>query len=380
MSSPVQSQAREVYMNAVAQSTVGTLTAPATAARAFHERLPDYTRTPLRQAPALAEHLDVKRVLIKDESSRLGLPAFKVLGAAWSTYRALANYVGDPHGEMPLETVRERIQESPNLTLLAATVGNHGRAVARFAAFFGCRARIYVPAHVARARIDLIEAEGAECVIVDGVYEDAAKVERHDAGPDALVITDVGWPEYQQVPAWTIDGYGTIFSEVDDQLAELNDGGIDVVFSPVGAGGLLASALRHYRQPSGPIARVVGVEPLDAAGMLASLRAGQRSSVPGPFRSIMNGCNCSEPSIIGWETARNALDCAVAVGDDAARAAIQALGREGFAVGDTGGAALAGALELFGGSDGAAIREGLSVTKDSTLLFLCTEGPTKPTT
>ena len=58
-------------------------------ARAFHQSLPGYAPTPLVPLPALAAELGVGRVLVKDESSRLGLPAFKVLGASWACHQVL---------------------------------------------------------------------------------------------------------------------------------------------------------------------------------------------------------------------------------------------------------------------------------------------------
>src|SRR5215468_719471 len=56
----------------------------------FHRALPGYAPSPLREAPRLAARLGLERVWVKDESSRLGLPAFKILGASWATWRALA--------------------------------------------------------------------------------------------------------------------------------------------------------------------------------------------------------------------------------------------------------------------------------------------------
>ena len=53
-------------------------------AHAFHQSLPGYSPTPLVPVPELAAELGVGRLLVKDESSRLGLPAFKVLGASWA--------------------------------------------------------------------------------------------------------------------------------------------------------------------------------------------------------------------------------------------------------------------------------------------------------
>ena len=61
-------------------------TAPSggTSARDFHRSLPGYEPTPLIDLPDLASELGVGRVVVKDESARLGLPAFKVLGASWA--------------------------------------------------------------------------------------------------------------------------------------------------------------------------------------------------------------------------------------------------------------------------------------------------------
>ncbi len=59
-------------------------------AKAFHASLPGYRATPLVELPRLAAEFGVARVLVKDEGSRLGLPAFKVLGASWACARAVA--------------------------------------------------------------------------------------------------------------------------------------------------------------------------------------------------------------------------------------------------------------------------------------------------
>ena len=123
-------------------------------ARAFHEALPGYAPTPLRALPALAAELGLAAVALKDESDRLGLPAFKVLGASWAVERALA--------------------ESPGAhTLVTASAGNHGRAVARVAAMRGLRCRVFLPERAALARREAIAGEGAEVVVVDAAYEEA---------------------------------------------------------------------------------------------------------------------------------------------------------------------------------------------------------------
>src|SRR5215212_3040557 len=125
----------------------------------FHCRLPGYEPTPLIDAPELAREWGVGRVLLKFERERFGLPAFKLLGVSWAAERLL--------GEPPHE---------PGLELIAATDGNHGRAVARVARQRGLGATIFVPAGTARARIEAIEGEGASVEVVDGSYDDAVRL------------------------------------------------------------------------------------------------------------------------------------------------------------------------------------------------------------
>src|SRR5947209_6432904 len=61
----------------------------------FHRRLPGYSRTPLVQAPELAAKLHVGQVWVKDESSRLGLPAFKILEHLGQSIKRSSNNEGD---------------------------------------------------------------------------------------------------------------------------------------------------------------------------------------------------------------------------------------------------------------------------------------------
>src|SRR4051812_43249549 len=58
--------------------------APDLGARGFHEALPGYAPTPVHRLSELARELGVATVGVKDESQRLGLPAFKILGASWA--------------------------------------------------------------------------------------------------------------------------------------------------------------------------------------------------------------------------------------------------------------------------------------------------------
>jgi diaminopropionate ammonia-lyase len=346
---------------------------------AFHRQLPGYAPTPLVAAPDLARALGVGQVWVKDESSRLGLPAFKILGASWAAFRALSTRRGTAlPTELGLDALRARLASQLPLTLVAATDGNHGRAVARVARGLGLGARIYVPDDMVPARRDAICDEGATVVVVAGTYDDAVALAAAQADDRHLVIADTALRADEAVPRWVIEGYSTILWEIDDELARLGEPGPDLVAVQIGVGALAAAVTRHYRRPGvAPRPHLIGVEPSDAACVLASIAAGTPVTVPGPHRSIMAGLNCGQPSPVAWPTISRGIDCFLAIDDDAARAAMRALAGVGIVAGETGAAGLGGLLALHDAATPDE-RAALGLTPQTRILVFNTEGATDP--
>ncbi len=340
----------------------------------FHRRLPAYRPTPLVSAPTLASTLGLDALLVKDESSRLGLPAFKMLGASWATYRALVARLGhEPAAWADLSELGERFAPLGRLRLVAATDGNHGRAVARIARLLGFDASILVPVGTVPARIDAIAGEGAEVTVVAGTYEDAVVASAALASESTLVISDTSWPGYAEVPRWVIDGYATIFAEVDEQTAASDLGRWpDVVVVQMGVGALTAAVVAHVADKA-PRPAVIAVEPEVAACGLRSAEAGRLVTVPGPHDSIMAGLNCGLASEVAWPTVAAGVDVFVAVDDAAAEVAMRDLGSIGIEAGETGAAGLAGLRALAG-----AEQLDRSLVAGRSALVICTEGPTDP--
>lgn len=369
------SQAARIVLNPNVSSA-----SPASAGRApqaFHRKLPGYAESPLVSAPEIARALGVGSVLLKDESSRLGLPAFKILGASWAVYRALEERIGGFAPWESIDNLRSQLNPLRPLTLSAATDGNHGRAVARMAKLLGFDATVYVPAGTTQARIDGIASEGAPVTIVNGTYDEAVARSAEDAGERCLVISDTSWSGYEDVPRWVIDGYSTILWEIDDQLRERGEAAPDLVAVQIGVGALATAVVTHFRQP-GQQPKIVGVEPLRAACMLSSIEAGQIVSVPGPHDSIMAGLNCGEPSMLAWPIVSTGVDLFVAVDDERAREAMRLLATSGVVSGETGAAGLAGLLELLDGPTQSDIRRSLNITDQTSILLFITEGATDP--
>jgi diaminopropionate ammonia-lyase len=281
---------------------------PSLEASGFHAALPGYRRTPVR---------DLRPgVLVKDESNRLGLPAFKVLGASWAVERALRLAPG-------------------TFELVAASAGNHGRAVAHVAALRGLRCRVFLPARSLPSRREAIAAEGARVVVVDGSYEDAVTAAAEaGSAPGVLEIADVG----TSGPAhWVIDGYATLFVEAAEQAE------FDTVVVPVGVGSLAAAAAR-FGAAAG--IRVIGVEPVTAACLTASLAAGEPTAVPTPG-TTMAGLDCAEVSPAAWPSLKAGIHSTVTVRDDEVAAAMDELAAAGMRIGESGAAPLA-ALHRIG--------------------------------
>jgi diaminopropionate ammonia-lyase len=338
-----------------------TTTPPDPAAIAFHRALPDYAPTPLVDAPALAAELRVGHVLIKDETNRLGLPAFKALGATWAVHRALTER-GTPAGPV---------------TVVTATDGNHGRAVARSARLLGHRATIYVPAGRVHPRaVRAIRHEGASVVEVAGNYDaavtTAARAAEDDAG--SVLVQDTAWEGYEQIPGWIVEGYSTLFAEIDDQLAERGLTEPDLVLVPTGVGSLLQAALIHYRGTAAKAqVAVASVEPVTAACMAPSLQAGHPVTVP-TGTTVMSGLNCGTPSSTAWPLILRGLDAALAVDDAQAVQAGRDLADLDIPAGPCGAASLAGARTCLRGADAGPRRTHLGITHASTVVLTITEG------
>ncbi len=326
--------------------------------QAFHAGLPGYASTPLTEVPALAAELGVGRVFVKDESSRMGLPAFKVLGASWAVHQVLSRR---PAGDA--------------ITLVTATDGNHGRAVARMARLFGQRAHVFVPGGVHPIAVAAIAAEGAQVTEIAGTYDEAVRLAAEAAGePGTTFVQDAGWPGYEQVPGWVVEGYSTLFAEVDVQLSDAGVAGPALVVIPAGVGSLAQAGITHYRsRPDSGTTALLTAEPGTAACVLASLVRGKLGTIS-TSETIMAGLNCGTPSMLAWPYLRDGLDAAVAVADAGSATAARDLAGNGIPAGPCGGASLAGARAALTGEGATARRASLAIRLDATVVLLSTEG------
>ena len=140
----------------------------------------------------------------------------------------------------------------------------------------GSHSTIYVPSAMRPVRREAIVAEGAELVEVDGDYDEAVRRAIADAraDPACRAVNDADPEGTSDVARWVIDGYSTLFAEIDGQLP--GDAAIDVVLLQTGVGAFAAAGARWAARRD---VTAIGVDPAGAPCIAASLAAGRPVTV-----------------------------------------------------------------------------------------------------
>jgi threonine dehydratase len=371
---------RTIYFNDTWQSWTSPPAPSLSLVRAFHRKLPAYAQTPLIKLEDLANEIGVRAIYLKDESSRFGLPAFKILGASWGTFRAIASRFKLPL-DCDLETVKRSLTDS-NTSLFAATDGNHGRAVARMGYWLDLPVVIYVPAGMHQSTIDLIESEGARVSRSTGNYDQAVLEAQAAADRDGgILVQDFAFGDYVEIPQvsglphendcqkltipqWIVDGYITMMSEIDDQLDEQL---ATHVFAPVGVGSFAQAVTSHFRR-EGSSTRVIGVEPDNAACLWKSLSRGKPTVIE-TIPTIMAGLDCGTVSLTAWPILSKGLSASLTVSDFEAHSAALYLKSCGISAGPCSGSTVAALRRLS-----SAEKSRLGIDSESLIVLPSTEG------
>lgn len=357
--------------------------------RKFHRQIPGYRMSPLKSLPNLAARLGLGGIWVKDESARLQLSSFKVLGGSYAIYQLIRRRLGLENQPLTFTdltsgALREKLGD---LVFAAATDGNHGRGVAWSASQLGFKSVIYVHKLTAKARIQSIERNGARVVVVDGNYDDAVRQVYQDAQANGWeVVSDTAWEGYYDIPCWVMQGYTTMLSEAQEQLAGQGLSQPSHVFVQAGVGSLAAATIGFYYNLFGDQRpRSVVVEPTKADCIYQSALAGGGSmrSVTGDLDTIMAGLACGDPNPIAWDILRESADFFARCPDYVAAKGMRVYGvplrGDPFIVSGESGAVTLGALMYTMEYDGACgLRETLNLNVDSQVLLINSEGNTSP--
>jgi diaminopropionate ammonia-lyase len=332
--------------------------------REFFAARPSLLPTPTRQLNSLAYTLNIGALYAKVESARFGLNAFKLLGAHFAVEQLVAD-----------GAIR------PGSTVVCASEGNHGRAVAHAAHAAGCTARVYAAHDISPSRARAIAGEGAEVVRVQGTYDDAVRIATEDARlNDWVVVSDTSWDGYERIPRLIMLGYTRMMDEVSATLSAPPD----VVFVQGGVGGLLCAVASwcafHW---SDHLPAIVSVEPLDAACLLASARAGRPVAVDGVLTTTMAGLRNREVSPLAFAALQPIVTAYLAIDDSWAHEAMRRLAQpQGddprIDAGASGAAALGGLLAVLNDPALVSARQQLRLNDRTRALVIVSEGVTDP--
>lgn len=358
--------------------------------RKLHSSIPGYHMSPLKSLPLLARRLGLGGIYVKDESNRLSLPSFKVLGGTYAIYRRLLERGGFDESVSLKDLLQlngENREKLGHPVFATATDGNHGTGVAWAAHMMGFPAIIYVHSLTTKDRIRGIERQGGQVVVVDGNYDDAVRQANIDAKKNGWeIISDTSWEGYEDVPKWIMQGYATMFVETQEQFTGMGLSRPTHVLVQAGVGSLAAAAIGYYSMlfdDNVPLSMVV--EPTKAACLYESLRIGDGKphSVKGELDTIMAGLACGDPNPLAWETLYNCADyfaiCPDYVAAKGMRVYSTPLSGDPFIVSGESGAVSLGALMYTMNYEGARqLREEMGLNEDSQVLLINSEGNTSP--
>ena len=359
-------------------------------ASAFHRSFPQYSITPLAKLDGMASRLGVGGLYVKDESYRFGLNAFKVLGGSFAMGRYIAQQMGRDVSEMTYEYLTSAAfrQEFGQATFFTATDGNHGRGVAWAANKLGQKAVVHMPKGSSKSRFDNIAKEGAKVTIEEVNYDDCVRMAAAEAAETehGVVVQDTAWEGYEEIPAWIMQGYGTMAAEAAQQLRQVSVNRPTHVFVQAGVGSLAGAVVGYFANlfPECPPKFVVmEARAADCLYQGAVAADGAPRIVTGDLQTIMAGLACGEPNIISWDILRNHVSAFVSCPDWVSARGMRMLGApvkgDPRVISGESGAVGMGLLSAIMEDEAYKdLREQLELDKNSQVLMFSTEGDTDP--
>ncbi|MDE6957087.1 MAG: threonine ammonia-lyase [Lachnospiraceae bacterium] len=239
------------------------------------------TPTKLMYSEVLSEQTGAK-VYLKPENMQV-TGAYKIRGAYYK--------------------IHTLTREEKEKGLITASAGNHAQGVAFAAKASGCKAVIVMPTITPLIKVNRTKALGAEVILYGDVFDDACEKAKELAKEQGYTFVH---------PFNDLDvsiGQGTIAMEIVQELPT-----VDYILVPVGGGGLI-SGVATLAKMLNPKIRIIGVEPAEAASMLAALEAGHPVELP-DANTIADGTAVKEVGELNFEYVQENVERIVTVEDD----------------------------------------------------------------
>jgi threonine dehydratase len=248
-------------------------------------------QSPMEQAQVLSERLE-SEVFLKREDLQ-PVFSFKLRGA--------------------YNKIRQLDAASRKRGVITASAGNHAQGVAMAAQKLNTRAVIVMGKNTPSIKVEAVRRWGARVILFGESYDQAA-------AHAAALCEDRGYTYVHPFDdPEVIAGQGTIGMEILRQ----HTGGIDVIFLPVGGGGLICG-VGTYIKYLRPEVKIIGVESEGAASMWAALDAGKRVKLdPDELDQFADGTATLQVGKENFKLAKDCVDEVIRVNTDEICAAIK---------------------------------------------------------
>ncbi|NBM56625.1 threo-3-hydroxy-L-aspartate ammonia-lyase [Proteus sp. G2669] len=173
--------------------------------------------------------------------------------------------------------------------------GNHAQAIALSAKLLGIPATIIMPEDAPKAKMEATKGYGGRVITYNRYTENREEIGQQLAQKEGLTLI----PPYDH--PHIIAGQGTVAKELFDEVGEL-----DMLFVPLGGGGLLSGSLLSTKALS-PDCKIFGVEPLAGNDGQQSLRKGEIIHIDTP-KTIADGAQTQHLGNYTFEIIRNNVD------------------------------------------------------------------------
>ena len=238
-----------------------------------------------------------------------------------------ANSVKDRIGAAIIDAAEADGSLKPGGTIVEATSGNTGIALAMVAAARGYKIALAMPESMSKERRALLRAFGAELILTPASEGMRGAVEKSEAiaaeRPGAVLARQFANPANPRIH----------YETTGPEIWQGTDGTVDIFVAGIGTGGTISGAGRYLKEQN-PEIKVVAVEPTESP----ILSGGK----PGPHKIQGMG-----PNFIPEILDRGVYDEVMTVNADEAVAVARAMAtKEGILVGISSGAILKAALDL----------------------------------
>ena len=230
--------------------------------------------------------------------------------------------------------IRQLSDIERKLGVITASAGNHAQGVALAAQKLRIPATIVMPKTTPDIKVNSVRNLGGEVVLHGNTYDDAYS--------KALALADKSGQVFVHPydDHEVIAGQGTIAKELLEQCASM-----DVVFIPVGGGGLVAGVAAYLKAKNSKI-KIIAIEPEDAACLDAAMKSGERTILD-QVGIFADGVAVRQIGEKTFNIAKHCIDEVLTVNTDEICAAIKDIFEDTRAIAEPAGALAVAGIKKY---------------------------------